>query len=387
MLLGLLLVLNTGAIVLYQGVQAWRAITKPAQQTDPRARLPNYEGIDWAETHFEELKRASVEYHSFYGWRRKPFFGRTITVDDRGIRTTPGSATPEDSAPFVVFLGGSTMWGEGTDDNNTIPAHFLRLDTKKMRVENLGESAYNAFQGYLFLKFKVLDGWTPDLVVSYDGINNVEGLCRAANRATGHSRELQMRSAMRGLDQVASPPALTAWYFVLPAKELIARFVKRVDPATENPYRSICGQDLARAKAVAKHLLDSWLSTMQLVIERGGRFVAVLQPSAYVGQATITHFDLSDDIRLSYQAVYSSVRRQLNDPVYAALQPHVVDFTDAFNDYGHVYIDPAHVSPEGNKVIADKLFRNELISLILSQTRSRQSQLTPPSNSSFQEPR
>lgn len=254
------------------------------------------------------------------------------------------------------------MWGEGANDENTIPAHFVRHAETPLRVENLGESAYNAFQGYLFLRFKILDGWQPDLVISYDGINNVAGLCRAANRPTGHGRELQMRNAMRGLDQVRTPEALTGWYFVLPLKELLARFIRRTDPNWEDPYRAVCAEDPDRARAVAISLLNSWITTMEMVKAYGGRFVAVLQPAAYVGTPKIDYLPLDPKIKLEYDAVYGLARDLLNDPVYSKLQSHVLDLTDSLDDSGGVFIDSQHLSPKGNEIVAKRLLQSELVS-------------------------
>lgn len=361
-LLGLLIGLNISAIVLYQGLQTWRFMASPAQLRDPRSLLPNYEGVGWAEAHFEELKRARVEYHSFYGWRREPFSGTTITVDERGIRPTPGSASQDQAAPLVVFLGGSTMWGEGANDENTIPAHFVRHAKMPLRVENLGESAYNAFQGYLFLKFRILEGWRPDLVVSYDGINNVEGLCRAGNRAIGHGRELQIRTAMRGLDQVRTPDALTLRYFIMPIREIIMRLRKRTDSQTpDNPYRLVCAADPNRAQNVAQGLLDSWLATLNLIDSHGGESIFVLQPAAYTGKPMINHLSVNPATKLEYEAVYGRIINLLDDKKYSRLRGRVLNLLDALDDHGTVYIDPQHVSPLGNEIMANHLLGSDLV--------------------------
>lgn len=361
-LLGLLLALNIGAIVFYQGLQAWRSVANPAELRDPRGRLPNYEGVGWAEAHFEELKRARVEYHSFYGWRREPFSGTTITVDERGIRPTPGSASPDEAVPFLVFLGGSTMWGEGANDENTIPAHFVRQAEMPLRVENLGESAYNAFQGFLFLKFRILEGWRPDLVVSYDGINNVEGLCRAGNRAIGHGRELQIRTAMRGLDQARTPDALTMRYFIMPIREIIVRLRKRSNSQiTDDPYRLVCAADPNRAQNVAQGLLDSWLATLNLIESHGGDSIFVLQPAAYTGKPMINHLSVNSAIKLEYEAVYGRIINLLDDTKYSRLRGRVLNLLDALDGHGTVYIDSQHVSPVGNEIIANHLLQSDLV--------------------------
>lgn len=359
-LLGLLLGINILLIGAYQANQLWRSGWTPASLTDHRAKLPNYQDIDWAEVHFEELRHANAEYHSFYGWRRKPLIGRTIAIDDEGVRVTPGVAPPDSPAPLVVFLGGSTMWGEGSDDHNTIPAHFVRQAGSPVRAKNLGESAYNAFQGYLILRMHILKGLRPDLVVSYDGINNVEGLCRAGNRPVGHGRELQMREAMRGLDQPRTPEALTARYLILPMREFIAKLRNRSIDERENPYRLICSSDGERAHAVARKLVDSWTTTMQLAESAGAQFIAVLQPSAYTGTPRTDHIDLNPTVKDEYDAVYGLVRSILAEPRYMALSRRVLDMTSSLDDAAYVYIDPQHLSPNGNEIIARHMLEAEL---------------------------
>ena len=55
---------------------------------DARGRLPNYADDPWAPTHFREFAALDTEYRSYYGWRRLPFAGETITIDGNGIRRT-----------------------------------------------------------------------------------------------------------------------------------------------------------------------------------------------------------------------------------------------------------------------------------------------------------
>lgn len=363
--LGLLLVINTLLIGTYQGMQFWRSISAKETTSDPRARLPGYEEFDWAEHHFEELRNAGVEYHSFYGWRRKPLAGRTITIDEQGIRPTPGAAPKDSRVPMVVFLGGSTMWGEGADDHNTIAAHFVQQAGTALRAKNLGESAYNAFQGYLVLRIHVLHGLRPDLVITYDGINNVAGLCRAGNRPVGHGRELQMREAMRGLDQPRVSEALTARYFVLPIQEFAIRMRRRSADGWEDPYRLVCAADAERARAVATKLLDSWTTTMELAEGIGAQFVAVLQPSAYTGEPQTDHLSLDPAVKDEYDAVYGLVRAMLGQPPYLAVRQRVLDMTNALDDAGPVYIDSQHLAPRGNQIIAKRMLEAGLVAATL----------------------
>lgn len=259
------------------------------------------------------------------------------------------------------------MWGEGSDDHNTIPAHFVQLAGHPLRAKNLGESAYNAFQGYLILRMHILNGLKPDLVISYDGINNVAGLCRAGNRPVGHGRELQMREAMRGLDRPRTPDALTVRYFVLPVQEFASRLRQRSTADREDPYRLVCSADPERAQAVAKKMLDSWNTTMQLAESAGAQFIAVLQPSAYTGKPRLDHLSLDPSVKNEYDAVYGLARTLLEQLPYLELRERVLDMTNSLDDAGYVYIDSQHLAPGGNEAIARGMLADNRIAMALDR--------------------
>src|SRR5262245_9856489 len=49
-------------------------------KSERMARLPNYAGVDWARTHFEEFHFLPAHYVSYVGWRRKTYQGKTINL-------------------------------------------------------------------------------------------------------------------------------------------------------------------------------------------------------------------------------------------------------------------------------------------------------------------
>ena len=117
---------------------AYKAYTslfpRPAQVVaDPRASSPFYRSEPWAAQYWREFPLSrQTRYRSFVLYRRAPFKGETINIDQEGIRLTPGA----DCGPnaFKVFaFGGSTMWGTGSPDWGTIPS-YLQTGIKKLKV-------------------------------------------------------------------------------------------------------------------------------------------------------------------------------------------------------------------------------------------------------------
>jgi lysophospholipase L1-like esterase len=110
-----------------------------------------------------------------------------------------------------------------------------------------------------------------------------------------------------------------------------------------------------RAEQVAKFWLDSWMSIKALADRQGADFVAIIQPNPGVGTPNLESLHLETDVLKSYALVYQAARKLLNTPRYDELRPHVIDFSDAFDGEEKFYIDPVHVSPNGNQIIAQKL--------------------------------
>ncbi len=73
------------------------------------------------------------------------------------------------------MLGGSSLWGFGARDDQTIPSLLARnLDQRGWRVElkNLSEIGYVSTQELIALVRELQAGYRPDVVIFYDGVND-----------------------------------------------------------------------------------------------------------------------------------------------------------------------------------------------------------------------
>jgi hypothetical protein len=353
--LGLFIIADLTVISIYQLTHTKLFSDLDKTEENISVQLPNYKNIKWARKHFEECHEFQSEYVSYIGWRGLPYKGQTINVDEQGIRITPQSKFATEKSPLVVFLGGSTMWGVGSDDANTIPALFAQIANGRYRTMNLGELAYNAFQGYLFLRLQMINGLRPDIVVSYDGINDSSNLIPLV-RPFSHSRENKIRALMKGQDRNENETLSLGHYLFNPLKSFIAKYKKNnVKYDTDETFE--VGRKEAEKRAEV--LLESWLCTKELAESHGAYFVAVLQPNPGVGKPYLKHLDLSLSIASCYKAYYSLVLKLLQTPEYQELNKHVLVLTDAFDLEEYIYIDCCcHVSPNGNKIIAEKIYNH-----------------------------
>jgi lysophospholipase L1-like esterase len=146
---------------------------------DHRFSADTYFGDSWVRDYYAEFQRAvAIRWSSYVYWRRVPFRGKYINVDNSGLRVTApvASRTDDQRAPIKVFMfGGSTMWGTGVRDPFTIPSILARdLQAVGVRAEvtNFGETGYVSTQEVIALLLQLRRGQRPDLVVFYDGVND-----------------------------------------------------------------------------------------------------------------------------------------------------------------------------------------------------------------------
>ena len=112
--------------------------------------------------------------------RGRPVYDVHYTIDDHGLRRSGGDTT----GPAVLFFGGSFTFGEGVEDEETLPAVLAEALTGKARVLNAGFHGYGPHQMLRALELGRYDPLAPDGVVHvvYQGLSGHVG--RVAGRAT-----------------------------------------------------------------------------------------------------------------------------------------------------------------------------------------------------------
>jgi len=282
-------------------------------------------------------------YKSFIEWRTGAFDSpdRKSSVGGRYLqrRTLNQDKTP---SRRVYFFGGSTMWGFGAiDDGTTIPSQFAALTA--LHAENFADIGWTAHQGLIYLIQVLQDGNRPDVVIFFDGANDVAAKCRIEHSPTSHGSESEFRSLLSGS---SSPSSFTSHF------KAVVRLAERVNREIFKAVRGSaydCDTDAAKADAVATNLVRDWQMAKQLVELYGGEFVGILQPVAYFSQAPGGSLNLRDDLGLQFKTVYPLVRRKILGA------PAFHDFGSIFDIDENVYIDFCHVNARGNQYVAREI--------------------------------
>ncbi len=116
-------------------------------------------------------------YEPFTQFKERPFKGKYVNVDENGFRVIKDQGPwPPVSENFNIFLfGGSTIFGNGVSDEQTVASYLQQILSNKLnrdvRVYNFGRRAYYSSQELILLERLLVKGTVPDVAIFIDGLN------------------------------------------------------------------------------------------------------------------------------------------------------------------------------------------------------------------------
>jgi hypothetical protein len=84
-----------------------------------------------------------------------------------------------DQQDYLIFmLSGSTLKGRGSSSNETTISAYLenilnqKIETKRIRVINVGHCEHSLWQQFCLLNGKILQNFKLDMIIDFDGRND-----------------------------------------------------------------------------------------------------------------------------------------------------------------------------------------------------------------------
>jgi len=312
-----------------------------------RSELPNYKNDPLhAKKIFQEYNQIQHQYEPFVGWKALPFNGESLNINKSGRRIVHSQDnTNLSEAKIIRFFGGSTLWGEGVSDNQTIPGLFYRKNPE-YRVYNHAQLAYNSRQNLDELISVISQGSEFDIVVFYDGVNDAAFLCPSEINVPGHRLVPTFRKRLY-TKKIDFLWIVLDELFLENINALIGKITKMKKTSRYN-----CFNNEPKIEMIAETFVKNWEIAHQLVTTRGGTFIAILQPVAFIGTPELSHLpNLDKDLGKNVAAVYKRIKKKIAEKQHS----WIYDMTDKFNSNKYIYIDFCHVSANGNEIIADAI--------------------------------
>jgi lysophospholipase L1-like esterase len=366
---GLLLI---AVLVTELGVEGWRRLSRLLRYRRPTrphraASADAYGGADWSAGYFDEFRRAvRVDWKPYVEWWHRPFRGAYVTLDERGLRPTPGQEPANGEAIRILCFGGSTMMGMGARDDHTIAAVLARRLTEcgyRVSITNYGQLGHNSTQEVITLQQLLKSGERLDIALFYDGINEM-----ASAEQTGHADGLFNEARRRAEFNLLHPDR---WRDLIAAALISSapRTIRRLRRLTGLPLRGPLPVEQADLSQVdldelAREVIAAYLANVRLarLLAREHRFEPIFfwQPVITTKKfKTLDERRWIDDYtndperrRLLYEAIIGERRRhpQLMEA------SDIIDLSALFDDWTMpVYIDLYHLSEAGNAAVAEAM--------------------------------
>jgi hypothetical protein len=182
-----ILLLNTILLLVVVNLICWAVISIHHLSARPsylsysddwyRKVYPSMKDDQWKEL-VRETKQRPTQFQPYTMFTEAAYHGQYINISDQGFRIIANQGPwPMDPKNYnVLTFGGSTMFGWGVTDDQTIPAYLQTIlqnnTTRRICVYNFGRPAYFSTQERILFEQLLRDGAKPNLVVFMDGLND-----------------------------------------------------------------------------------------------------------------------------------------------------------------------------------------------------------------------
>lgn len=295
----------------------------------------------------------NLEYEPFVEFMPVAFSGRHVNVAPEGFRVTPSAAKTLDVPGRKVFVfGGSTTFGMGVSDAETIPAYlekeFHAAGHTDVVVFNFGVVGFFSTQERVLFERLINLGHVPAAVVFIDGLNDFV-YCRIPD-ATGMSTRIErVLSGQSGVTLIESYQRRSS------ILKVIRHYTEGANVARDRPSANCMGEE-AQTQAIVRRLDTNRRMAAAVAKANGVVPVFVQQPiPAYAYDNEKRPVPLRDtkstpwqQLRRGYEVFRE--RREKGD----VFQESVLWLEEA-SIPENMYIDEIHYSPHFNRHIARRI--------------------------------
>jgi lysophospholipase L1-like esterase len=333
----------------------------------PRRQADALQGQPWVDAYFREFHASrELRWEPYLYWRRPARSGELINVDARGLRRTWNPPLPE-GAPRVFMFGGSTLWGTGARDEHTIASEISRLlhqGGRPVQVTNFAETGYVSTQGVLALLLALRAGEVPDVVVFYDGVNDVASALQSG--VAGLPQNEDNRRAEFNLSRRRGSLLLGFAQRSLQGVEALRAWLSARRPAVPPEP----------AGGLADELVGVYAANLALVRSLGAAYGFdarfYWQPTVYAKSDPSTYERQLQEQAPQRRALFHAAEQALAASAALRGEPRFRDLTRSFDGVKEpLYIDFCHLAEAGNARMA------ELIAADLAQDLERRAARQP----------
>jgi hypothetical protein len=341
--------------------------------TRDTARLAVYEHFPEKEAFWEETRRTcipkgscslSTHFEPYYHWRRNGFIGEFINISPDGVRLTVKEDIRTDAKKIFMY-GGSTLWGSGSPDGQTIPSILQSLLGEDYDVYNFGETGYVSTQELNYLLYQLSIGDIPDVVIFYDGVNDAyAGAYSPAIPRDPHELREREEEIRAKIEQGWFTGRATELYDLSNYKRLVGylRSILFTDTQAHKKWDKQVKKSIKSNSILVLDMYEAHIRQVKaLSREYGFEVLFFWQPGLFSLTRKTPSYEQSIIERASPVWVESQqeVYRVAKDRLVNRENEGVFFLGNIFDEVDEpIYIDWCHIGPNGSEIVAREMFNH-----------------------------
>ena len=313
---------------------------------------------------FQEGRLREV-YSPYIIWEDEEIHTETLNIDSNNNRKTCFSEKCSASNQIgkekkkVFLFGGGYMLGYGVDDCNTIPSLLSQIISENNNpnfycIVNFGASGYTSTQELIKLIVEIQNGNIPDVVIFYDGLNDIEiGAYRPGipGYHMGY-RRISNKFSNSGLGNVLFNSNIAKLY-----SYIHERFIRRDS-----------GIDIFEINKKNAQLLNIYKKNIEilsaLAFQYNFKYYAFWQPSLLASKKSKTAYEkLQPEFAGNFNEIQKNAYKIILEMDFSDL-----NFVNLNNIFDHnvndIFIDYLYLGPKGNKLVAETIYETIKTDLI-----------------------
>ena len=312
-----------------------------------------YQGMEISEIQEllnESWHRELNKNQDFIHFTERPFTGKYFNIDTNAIRYNPDKPViPLDTNYFNLFIyGGSTTFGYGVADNQTIPYYLqenFNQTQDRVRVYNLGQAYYFSIQERILFENHLLNGIKPDMVVFIDGLNDFHSLQETPKKFKTPDNKQTNTNILINI------PLVKFFLNLNTAGSESQDAVHETITHTQTPSAS--DEEKRTDKLVQKYVANKKI-VEQICLGEKIQCLFVAQPIPFYKYNSNYHEFYSPQPHSSAKLAYSILDQNYYQKKRLENFLWLGNMQDTLNK--NLYVDLVHYSPEMNRMIALQIF-------------------------------
>ncbi len=286
--------------------------------------------------------------------------GWVVKTNLLGFREKEFSFEKPENEIRIVLIGGSTVFGWGVNEVDTIPyllqSKIKNLSGKNIRVINAGVPWYASWHEAALVFFKILD-MDPDWIISLDALNDTaQGIAPTWEPVKQGYLDPPTKLALKRLYTDVSQRSFLST--LLTYSKTYTYFSAKLK-AKEEVNVGVYHPELWDQYVTLKERIQA------LAGARGIRFTTFFQPVIVTGKKLTSQEGMNNETNMKIPSFAETFRTSYLSGEAKALSStrlRLFSLKEAFSEVEEtIYIDGQHYNRKGNEILAEKIYQLEIV--------------------------